>query len=73
MQVLDDKVKKPHENPCIGIVLCRSANQAYVEYAVRDYNKHMGVSTYKTLSDMPTSMREILPDVKEMMKLLDEE
>ncbi|MBR2261545.1 MAG: DUF1016 family protein [Paludibacteraceae bacterium] len=73
MQVLDDKVKKPHENPCIGIVLCRSANQAYVEYAVRDYNKPMGVSTYKTLSDMPTSMREILPDVKEMMKLLDEE
>jgi len=73
MQVLDDKVRKPHENPCIGIVLCRSANQAYVEYAVRDYNKPMGVSTYKTLSDMPTSMREILPDVKEMMKLLDEE
>ena len=31
MQVLDDKVKKPHENPCIGIVLCRSANQAYAE------------------------------------------
>jgi hypothetical protein len=31
------------------------------------------VSTYKTLSDMPTSMREILPDVKEMMELLDEE
>ena len=73
MQVLDDKVRKPHENPCIGIVLCRSANQAYVEYAVRDYNKPMGVSTYKTLSDMPTNMREILPDAKEMMKLLDEE
>ncbi len=73
MQVLDDKVKKPHENPCIGIVLCRSANQAYAEYAVRDYNKPMGVSTYKTLSSMPTTMRETLPDVEEMMKLMDEE
>ncbi len=72
MQVLDDKVKKPHENPCIGIVLCRSANQAYAEYAVRDYNKPMGVSTYKTLSDMPTTMQQILPDVDEMMKLMDD-
>ncbi len=73
MQVLDDKVKKPHENPCIGIVLCRSANHAYAEYAVRDYNKPMGVSTYKTLSDMPATMRETLPDIEEMMKLMDEE
>lgn len=72
MQVLDDKVKKPHENPCIGIVLCRSANQAYAEYAVRDYNKPMGVSTYKTLSDMPTTMRDTLPDVEEMMRLMDD-
>ena len=72
MQVLDDKVRKPHENPCIGIVLCRSANQAYAEYAVRDYNKPMGVSTYKTLSDMPTTMQQILPDVDEMMKLMDD-
>ena len=37
LQVLDDKVRKPHENPSIGIVLCKSANQAYAEYAVRDY------------------------------------
>ena len=73
MQVLDDKVRKPHENPCIGIVLCRSANQAYAEYAVRDYNKPMGVSTYKTLSSMPITMRETLPDIEEMMKLMDEE
>ena len=73
MQVLDDKVKKPHENPCIGIVLCRSANKAYAEYAVRDYNKPMGVSTYKTLSDMPSVMRETLPDVEEMMKLMDDD
>ncbi|MBR1447542.1 MAG: DUF1016 family protein [Prevotella sp.] len=73
MQVLDDKVRKPHENPCIGIVLCRSANQAYAEYAVRDYNKPMGVSTYKTLADMPTPMQQILPDIEELKKLMDDE
>lgn len=73
LQVLDDKVRKPHENPSIGIVLCKSANQAYAEYAVRDYNKPMGVSTYKTLSDMPTAMQQALPDVEELKKLMQEE
>ena len=72
LQVLDDKVRKPHENPSIGIVLCKSANQAYAEYAVRDYNKPMGVSTYKTFSDMPKAMQDTLPDIEELKKLMDE-
>ena len=73
LQVLDDKVRKPHENPSIGIVLCKSANQAYAEYAVRDYNKPMGVATYKTISDMPVEMQKTLPDIEELKKLMDEE
>ena len=32
LQLLDDKVKKPNENPSIGIILCRSADKTYVEY-----------------------------------------
>ena len=73
LQVLDDKVRKLHENPSIGIVLCKSANQAYAEYAVRDYNKPMGVSTYKTMSDMPEAMQQALPDIEELKKLMEDE
>lgn len=73
LQVLDDKVRKPHENPSIGIVLCKSANQAYAEYAVRDYNKPMGVATYKTFSDMPKEMQKTLPDIEELKKLMDDD
>ena len=73
LQVLDDKVRKPHENPSIGIVLCKSANQAYAEYAVRDYNKPMGVATYKTFSDMPVEMQKTLPDIEELKKLMEDE
>lgn len=73
LQVLDDKVRKPHENPSIGIVLCKSANQSYAEYAVRDYNKPMGGATYKTISDMPKEMQHILPDIDELQKLMNED
>lgn len=70
LQILDDKVRKPHENPSIGIILCQSANYSYAEYAVRDYSKPMGVATYKTLDDMPGRLRKALPDMKKMMDLL---
>lgn len=70
LRVLDDFVRKPNENPSIGIVLCKSADKAYVEYAVRDYDKPMGVATYKTASDMPERLRKALPDIEELKKML---
>lgn len=72
MRVLDDKVKKPHENPTIGILLCKSADKAFVEYVISDYNSPMGVATYKTADDMDERMRKSLPDMEEMRKLLSE-
>ena len=70
MRVLDDKVKNPHENPTIGILLCKSADKAFVEYVISDYNSPMGVATYKTTADMDERMRKSLPDMEEMRKLL---
>ena len=71
LQLLDDYVKKPNENPSIGIILCRSADKTYVEYAVRDYEKPMGVATYKTLADMPEKLRKALPSIEELEEKLD--
>lgn len=73
MKVLDDKVRKPHENPTIGILLCKSADKAFVEYVIRDYNHPMGVATYKTAEDMDENLRKALPDMEEMRKLLIED
>ena len=70
LSILDAKVKKPHENPSIGIVLCKEANREYVEFVIRDYNKPMGVATYKTTAEMPEELRKALPDIEELKKLL---
>lgn len=70
LQILDDHVRKPHENHSIGIVLCREADHAYAEYAVRDYSKPMGVATYKTIDDMPESWRKTLPDMQKVLDYL---
>lgn len=66
LSVLDSYVRKPHENPSIGIILCREMNQTFVEFAVRDYNKPMGVVTYRASEDMPERLRKALPDIEEL-------
>lgn len=70
LTILDDYVRKPNENPSIGLILCKSADKAIVEYLIKDYNKPMGVATFRTKEDMPEKFRKALPDIDELKKLL---
>ena len=70
LSALDTYVKKPHENPAIGIILCRDMNQSFVEFAIRDYDKPMGVATYSASKDMPERFRNALPDIEDLKKLI---
>lgn len=70
LRLVDDQMRKPHENPSIGLVLCKSADKKYVEYVIQDYNKPLGVATYKTSNDMPEKLKRALPNIEELKKLL---
>ena len=70
LRLIDDQMRKPHENPSIGIVLCKSANKKYVEYVIQDYDKPLGVATYKISDEMPEKLKRALPDTEELKKLL---
>lgn len=70
LRILDDEVRKPNENPSIGIILCRSANKKIVEYVIQDYDRPMGVATYKTAADMDERLKRLLPSVEDLEKLL---
>lgn len=67
LRVLDDEERIEGENPSVGIVLCKDADRAYVEYVLQDYIKPMGVATYKSGQER---LRELLPDEEEIKKLL---
>ena len=70
LQILDTDIRKPNENPSIGIILCREANKAYVEFVIQKYDSPMGVATYKTAADMPEELRKALPDEEKLKELL---
>ncbi len=73
LKILDTKVRKPHENPSIGIVLCKSANKDFVEFVIQDFKRPMGVATYTTAEDMPEQLRKALPDMDDLRQLLNKD
>lgn len=67
LHVLDDDDRLEWENPPVGIILCKDADKTFVEYVLQDYQRPMGVATYKTNQE---KLKELLPDEEEMKKLL---
>lgn len=70
LTMLDDFVKKPTENPSIGILLCRDVDKTYAEYMVRTTDKPIGVATFKTRDDLPEPLKKVLPDLDKLKNLL---
>ena len=73
LSILDGFERKPHENPSIGLILCKDMNKSFVDYVIQDYSKPMGVATYKTSKDMSEELRKALPDIEDLKKLLNQE
>lgn len=71
LRVLDDFERREHENPSIGLVLCKDMNRAFVDYIIQDYNKPMGVATYKTSADMSSELLDALPPIDGLKALLE--
>lgn len=70
LAALDKYVKLPNENPSIGIILCKTKNEEIVELSFSDTSKPMGVATYRTSQELPEHLREALPNMDDLKKLL---
>ncbi|WP_211229790.1 PDDEXK nuclease domain-containing protein [Olivibacter sitiensis] len=70
LSALDDTIRQPHENPSIGIILCKEKNNKIVEYSFRDFSKAMGVATYRTSSEIPEQFKDALPNAESLKNLL---
>ena len=71
LKVLDDFERRPHENAPVGLILCKDMNKAFVDYVIQDYNKPMGVATYKTSKDMSQELLQALPPIDDLKALLE--
>jgi hypothetical protein len=66
VNVVDDKLRRPADNPTIGIILCRSKKKSVVEYALRGMSQPISVSTYRTTTALPQEFKAKLPSIEEL-------
>ena len=68
LEALDRDVKKPHENPSVGMILCKNADTDVVEYSLSRSLSHAMIAEYKTkLIDKKILQRKLdeLYDIEE--------
>jgi len=70
LAAVDDRLRRPGDNPSIGIVLCKRRKRLIAEYALRNILAPVGVSEYRLTRDVPADLQESLPDVDEMERRL---
>ena len=73
LNLLNESVKMPHENPAIGIILCSDKDSMEVEYSLLNTSQPMGVSTYSVKETLPEELKDTLPTKEELQQLLGEQ
>jgi hypothetical protein len=69
LELLDRDVRKPHENPSIGVLLCKSKNDEVVEIAMSRQLSPMLISIYQTKFLDKKLLQRLLHDWSEEWEL----
>jgi predicted nuclease of restriction endonuclease-like (RecB) superfamily len=73
LNLLNQQVKLPDENPSIGIILCAEKDSMVVEIALKGINNPIGVSEYVFGKKIPIDLKGKLPNLKLLETALKDE
>ena len=71
LTAVDRQVKNEHDNPTIGLLLCKSKNKIVAEYALGDKTQPMGIAEYKLLESLPAELQTSLPSIEQIERELE--
>ena len=63
---MDRQVKSEHDNPTIGLLLCKTKNKVVAEYALGDKSQPMGVAEYRLIESLPAELQTSLPSIEQI-------
>lgn len=68
LSAVDELLRHPEDKPTIGLLLCSSKNKVVVEYALRGFQKPIGVADWETrlVKRLPKQLKGSLPTVAEI-------
>jgi predicted nuclease of restriction endonuclease-like (RecB) superfamily len=68
LSAVDDLMRHPDDKPTIGLLLCRGKNRIVAEYALRGFEKPIGVADWETrlTETLPDELKGSLPSIEEI-------
>ncbi|HUH02727.1 MAG TPA: PDDEXK nuclease domain-containing protein, partial [Kofleriaceae bacterium] len=75
LSAVDDLMRHEHDEPTIGLLLCRERSRVVVEYALRDIAKPIGVAEWQTrlVEALPAELEGSLPTIEQLEAELTED
>lgn len=71
VNVVDDVLKTEQDNPTIGLLLCKSKNEAVAEYALGGIKTPLGVADFEFSKAIPEELKTTLPSIEDLEKELE--
>lgn len=70
LKAVDSMLRQEHDQPSIGLIICRKKSRLIAEYALSDMHKPIGVSEYQLTHSLPRKLKSSLPSIEEIEKEL---
>ncbi len=59
-------LKTEHDNPTIGLLICKSKDNIFAQYSLEGYNQPIGISEFEGVNLMPENFKSSLPTIEEL-------
>jgi hypothetical protein len=66
LSAVDDILRTERDDATIGLLLCESRNGPVVEYAFKDIQKPIGISTYRLTRELPELLQSEVPSIEDL-------
>ena len=68
LSAVDDQLRNEYDQPSIGIILCRTKDNVFAEYVLRNFNRPIGVAEFevKLAEKLTKELKASLPTVEEI-------
>ena len=66
INVVDDTLRREHDNKTIGLLLCNGGDKIVAKYALSGYNHPIGISDYQFVKSIPEDLKSALPAIEEV-------
>lgn len=66
IKAVDEQIRRPGDQPTIGLLLCKNKDKLVAEYALSDIHKPMGIAEYQLTHVLPSDLQNSLPSIEQI-------